>query len=328
MQKIPLHKSDVEHVVHLLSDEEEWAIEGALAANRPLLVRGEPGIGKTQLAWAAAEYLRRPLRTLTVDAHTESREVMWTFDAVKRLAEAQVISNIYRKPDDPDDPDAIGKVRSAIDVKNFVRPGPLWWAFDWGSARRLLEDRKEPVPKPPDNWEDTKGVVVLIDEIDKGESDLPNGLLEAFGMSQFTPQGWDEPITLKQGPPLVIITSNEETALPDAFVRRCFVMNLELPDVRKPEQRPAFKEYLIERGANHFPEAQQELPQLLQEAAELLLKDRLHALQNRLTPLPGQAEYLDLLRAVMTLRKRGKDPHEVLNRLQKFAFGKARGVPS
>jgi len=79
-----------ERIIHILEDREEWAIKGALAANRPLLIRGEPGIGKTQLAWAAAEMLKRPLVAMTLDSNTEARDLMWTFDAVQRLAEAQV----------------------------------------------------------------------------------------------------------------------------------------------------------------------------------------------------------------------------------------------
>ena len=81
-----------ERITHVLEDREHWAVKGAMAANRPLLVRGEPGIGKTQLAWAIATKMNRPLVSLTLDSNTEARDLLWTFDAVQRLAEAQVAS--------------------------------------------------------------------------------------------------------------------------------------------------------------------------------------------------------------------------------------------
>jgi MoxR-like ATPase len=126
--------------VHIMDDAEDWAIQSSLAANRPLLVRGEPGIGKTQLAHAAAVDLNRPLVSLTVDSNTESRELMWTFDAVQRLAEAQVVSNFIKNEQE---------LEERIHVRNFIRPGPLWWAYDWESAEKQLStgDRTPQIPK-------------------------------------------------------------------------------------------------------------------------------------------------------------------------------------
>lgn len=182
-----------ERIAHLLDDKEEWAIKAALAANRPLLVRGEPGIGKTQLAWAAAVMLNRPLVSMTVDSNTESRELMWTFDAIERLAEAQVASTTMT--------DKL-ELQEAIKVKKFVRPGPIWWAYDWESAKERLRPGESPPAllskQSSSQWTPGHGVVILIDEIDKAESDVPNGLLEALGYREFTPQGWDEPIKLKE----------------------------------------------------------------------------------------------------------------------------------
>ena len=108
-----MRKISSKNFVHLLEDKDEWAIK---AANRPLLVRGEPGIGKTQLARAAAADLKRPLVSLTVDANTESRELMWSFDAVQRLAEAQVASATTTDE---------AELQDRIAVKTFVRPGPI-----------------------------------------------------------------------------------------------------------------------------------------------------------------------------------------------------------
>lgn len=318
MREIFLSKVDaIEQTVHLLRDEEDWAIKAAKAANRPLLIRGEPGVGKTQLAMAAAKDPEdaRPLVSLTVDSQTESRDLLWTFDAVQRLAEAQVLSNVYKNIED------LEVLRSKIDVKEFVRPGPIWWAIDWQSAAK--QHRDEP-PEVPDGWKPEAGVVVLIDEIDKAESDLPNGLLEAFGMRQFKPQGWDRSIKMKPNvaPPLVIVTTNEERMLPDAFVRRCFVLHMDLPDIRNDENKEKFKAHLVQRGQAHFPTAE---TGLLGKAAELLFRDRRQAAEQQQTPLPGQAEYLDFVRAIMKLAEQGEDANEVFEKINAFAFQKSRG---
>ena len=310
-----------ERVVHILEEKEDWAIKAAMAANRPLLIRGEPGIGKTQLARAAAIDLKRPLVSLTVDSNTESRELMWSFDAVQRLAEAQIASVVTKDE---------SVLNSKIDVKKFVRPGPIWWAFNWESAKSQLRPHEKPPCRLPTKWKQHDGVVILIDEIDKAESDVPNGLLEAFGSREFTPQGWDEPISLPEGAaaPLVVITTNEERTLPDAFIRRCFVLHLELPSV--PVQAPTkehgkkqdapFLDYLIRRGRAHFPKASKDLPA---RAAKLLLSDRRRAIHNHQTPLPGQAEYLDFLRAIVNLVAKGGDEDEIFKQVQSFVFEKS-----
>ena len=321
-QEIIIADESGERIVHLLESHEEWAIKAAIAANRPLLLRGEPGIGKTQLALAAATLLNRPLVTLTVDANTESRELMWTFDAVQRLAEAQVVSATTTD---------INIIQDKIAVKNFIQPGPIWWAFDWDSATKQLQsNQKPPARMPPRPWKQEDGVVILIDEIDKAENDVPNGLLEAFGSREFTPQGWSEPIKLPDAtsPPLMVITTNEERVLPDAFIRRCFVLNLGLPAVatrtpqtedEKAKDRP-FIDHLVARGHSHFPVASETL---LNRAANLLLEDRRHVLQNHQTPLPGQAEYLDFLRAIMNLVARGDNENEIFEQVNAFVFKKA-----
>ncbi len=306
---------------HILEPHEEWAIKAALAANRPLLVRGEPGVGKTQLAQAAAIDLKRPLRSLTVDSGTEATDLLWTFDAVQRLAEAQVASMTFKDPK---------VVEDRIRVSRFVRPGPLWWAFDWNSAEGQLDGHESP-PERPDGWQSHEGVVILIDEIDKAESDVPNGLLEAFGSRRFTPQGFDKPVRLEAStaPPLVVITTNEERMLPDAFVRRCFVLHMQLPeyplnppanDQERSKDQP-FIDYLKTRGRAHFPNASDDL---LSRSAELLLSDRREAKRRHWSPLPGLAEYLDFLRAIEALAERGEDPKTVFDQIQSFVFRKSQ----
>lgn len=318
-----------EKVVHLMSDREHWSIKAAIAANRPLLVRGEPGTGKTQLARAAAINLNRPLVSMTVDSSTESRDLMWTFDAVQRLAEAQVIGNLECDRQ---------TIREELAVGNFVRPGPLWWAFDWNSATNRIPENEEPPALMPqqksgvDPWVAGEGVVILIDEIDKAESDVPNGLLEALGSRSFRPNGCSQPVTAcaNTEPPLIIITTNEERVLPPAFLRRCLIITLELPSESSEEE---FVRFLCERGELHFPKARDVLigsagdeksEPLSVAAARILLSDRKRAIQNQDVLRPGLAEYLDLIRAVMNLTPE-HDPNQVFGEVKSFIVNKSDG---
>jgi len=340
-----LSSTKTEKIAHVWEDSQWWAIRAARAANRPLLIRGEPGIGKTQLAYAAAKKMKRRILPFTVDSTTEARDLMWSFDAVSRLAEAQVAAHLCK--------DDLEELKKKMNLQRFVKPGPLWYAINWGSAVAHLKTIEQtPPPLPPDlsSWQESDGVVILIDEIDKANSDVPNGLLEVFGMRQFTPQGWEMPITANSQikPPLIVITTNEERALPDPFVRRCVVLELKLPDCasaegneprdkekQDKEQQEVFLEYLIARGKAHFeqsiPEAQ------LRLAAELLLEDRRQAIRKNQRLKPGQAEYLDFLRAMSVLtaeekdKKQEGDTDEVIykrisDNIQKFLFEKSAGV--
>lgn len=274
--------------VHVFDEESVLALNAALAARRPLLVRGEPGVGKSQLARAAAskQVLNCPIVSFVVDASTESRDLLWTFDAVKRLAEAQVGGALKESGE---------ALESRLDPERFFHPGPLWWAFNWKSARDQSKLVGDAEPDIPEFWNPGDGCVVLIDEIDKAESDVPNGLLEALGAGLFHPRGRREKIEIQGEPPLVIITTNEERVLPDAFVRRCLVLEISLP-----KTADALRSLLIERGRAHFDG--QTNDEVLELGAEMLVKDRLAA---RSTPVPGQAEYLDLIRVVVELCPEG-----------------------
>jgi len=122
-------------------------------------------------------------------------------------------------------------------------------------------------------------------------------LLEALGAGRFTPQGRAEPVVAEGPPPLVVITTNEERALPDVFIRRCLVLHLSLP-----RERDKLTAKLMERGCTHFRGSDgclQVLADVLETAANLLADDRSAAERRQWRPLPGQAEYLDLVRAVV-----------------------------
>jgi MoxR-like ATPase len=293
--KLPTSGATTEQT-HVFDTRSIDAINAALAARRPLLVRGEPGTGKSQLACAAAVALRRPCLSQVVDSRTSAQDLLWTFDAVARLAEAQVASVA-----------GDGNVQERLQVKHFVSPGPLWWALNWGSARKQAESSPASIPPSPEGWKEADGVVILIDEIDKADSDTPNGLLEVLGQGSFRPHGLDT-VSASGVMPLVVITTNEERALPDAFLRRCLVLHIELPADPK-----ALQDLLVQRGRAHFPDAE---PSVLQKAAEQLVRDR-EELKKRRLPAPGQAEYLDLVRALVNLKP--GNPDEQLRILEAVA---------
>lgn len=300
---------------HILEEEERDAINAALAINRPLLVWGEPGIGKSQLAKAVAKKLGRVFIPFVADAHTESRDLLWSLDSVARLAEAQIQSS--QNPD-----------RDAVALQKFIVPGALWWALNWKSAKKFVttENKGKYQHQPPNYDEATSdpknGAVVLIDEIDKADSSVPNGLLEALGSNRFHPQGLDKPVESAGVRPLVIITTNQERSLPDAFVRRCLSLHLAFP-IGEQEQYT----FLTKRAEINFPELDVET--ILKPAAEMLVNDRIYAKTKNLYPLPGQAEYFDLLRGVRHLKQHSPDVAvtRLLTQLQRFTYQKHPSYP-
>ena len=263
--------------VHLFDPDSILAIDAALACGRPLLIRGEPGVGKSQLARAAAQALGRVFVSRFVDARTEAHDLLWFYDAVTRLAEAQVQRQA-------------GQVGDALARINFVQPGPLWWALNWDDATQQAIVTKTPKPAIAKDCAAEKGVVLLIDEIDKAESSVPNGLLEALGHGTFTVPGREQPVSAEGPTPLVILTSNEDRSLPDAFVRRCVVLPLRLPGPRQE-----LLDWLVQRGQAHRPDL--DAKTVLIPAAEQVADDRKKAEDDDVCA-PGLAEYVDLLQAL------------------------------
>jgi MoxR-like ATPase len=287
--------------IHLFADNEVQALRFALAARRPLLVHGEPGVGKSQLARAAAVKLGRAFLSTTVDARTESRDLLWQFDAVERLADAQLEGAINKDRED---------VRRRLAIDNYLKPGPLWWAFDWAGASTLGME-----PAQPDGGHWNNGIVLLVDEIDKGETDVPNGLLEALGSGQFLPPGATQPVVAHDFP-LIIVTTNGERTLPAAFVRRCAVLRLQLP-----ERDQELITWLARRGRAHFAEHSMS-DAVLMEAARVLSHARTRAIDAGQLVRPGQAEYLDLLRAVADLEDGEEAQLGALDDIAEFALEK------
>ncbi len=294
--------------IHQFDTDSINALKAALAARRPLLLRGDPGTGKSQLARAAAIALKRLFVYEVITAHTESQDLLWRFDAVARLAEVQTLSA-----------QSTEKQRGqALDSKRYLSPGPLWWSLCWQSADDVYRNSRYQLNSPelPAGWQPDDGSVLLIDEIDKANAELPNGLLEILANNAIkipwlnNTIGGDDSV-----PPLVIITTNEERELPAAFVRRCLVLNLELP-----ADENEFKQKMVARGLLHFKEKCSE--NICVQAAEQLFKDRTEAKNKGITNLPGQAEYLDMLRALSVLGQTESEQQKMLEAIAKFTFVK------
>ncbi len=159
--------------------------------------------------------------------------------------------------------------------------------------------------------------MLLIDEIDKAEADLPNSLLETLGNGAFPVPWLDEPVGLRPGvpPPLVVVTTNEERELPAAFLRRCLVLKLDLP-----RDSADLIACLVKRGGEHFGADCTKAVRTL--VAEQLVKDRARAL-DLARPPPGQAEYLDILRALINARGKSAAKQKALfQRIARFALDK------
>ena len=164
------------------------AVNAAIRLERPLLVKGEPGTGKTVLAYEMAKALNAPLITWHIKSTTKAHNGLYEYDAVSRLRDSQ-----------------LGNAR-VHDVRNYLKKGKLWEAFT--------------SPVRP---------VLLIDEIDKADIEFPNDLLQELDRMEFYVQETDETISAAVRP-VVVITSNNEKELPDAFLRRCFFHYIRFPD--------------------------------------------------------------------------------------------------
>ena len=323
----------VRKLYHMFNEDDCYALWAAYSAGRPLLVRGKPGTGKSQMAKAIATQLGWAFVSETIHGSTELNDLHWHFDAIGRLGEAQT-----RGMGDTEKPEPKGgcNVQDRLDPLKFLSPGSFWWAYDWTTANQQYQacyTRLRPLPDKPDNWNmESGGVVLLLDEIDKAEPDLPNGLLETLGQYRFTvpyindrnsDSSVKNPVQADPAKVLVVITTNEERELPTAFVRRCFVHTLKMEaSTEKLKQTPDDEgvekryEWLIQRGKLHFGPRIAEDVYL--QAAQQLWEDREAKSNNRYPP--GLAEYIDLLNALQNLDK--TEQCRRLKRIARYALDK------
>ena len=248
------------------------AVNVARATGRPLLVEGKPGTGKTTLAENIAAVLGWKFHAQTVTSRTRAHDLMWRYDALRRLAHAQ--ANMLQPSE------------------AYIEPQALWWAFDAAGATRRGASQLPAVVNPasdPQAQVRSDCAVVLIDEIDKAEPDVPNDLLQALDVARFTVDDLDPPRTVQgtRSKVLMLITTNGERELPAAFVRRCVVLTLQQPSA----------DWLVTIANQRFGAGGQVLHR---EIATRLMVLRQQAEENRHRE-PSTAEYLDAVAACCDL---------------------------
>ena len=183
---------------YVATDDLKLAVNAALTLQRPLLIKGEPGTGKTMLAEEVARALGMPLLAWHIKSTTKAQQGLYEYDAVSRLRDSQ-----------------LGDAR-VQDIQNYIVKGVLWQAFD----------------------AEQQGVL-LIDEIDKADIEFPNDLLRELDRMEFFVYETRQTVVARHRP-LVVITSNNEKELPDAFLRRCIFYDIPFPDKKRLAKEGAF----------------------------------------------------------------------------------------
>ncbi|QIQ86118.1 MoxR family ATPase [Erythrobacter sp.] len=232
---------------YIATEDLKVAVNAAVLLRRPLLVKGEPGTGKTVLAHEIAKAIDAPLIEWNVKSTTKAQQGLYEYDAVARLRDGQ-----------------LGDER-VHDISNYIKKGKLWEAF---TAEKLP--------------------VLLIDEIDKADIEFPNDLLQELDRMSFDVYETGERIEAKERP-IVVITSNNEKELPDAFLRRCFFHYIKFPDRETMQEiidvhYPGIQKTLVKKAMDVFYELR-EVPGLKKKPSTSELLDWLKLLMNEDMPL-------------------------------------------
>ncbi len=226
---------------YIATDDLTMAVNAAVTLERPILVKGEPGTGKTQLAIEVASSLGKPLHEWHIKSTTKAQQGLYEYDAVARLRDSQ-----------------LGDDR-VHDISNYIVRGKIWEAF---------ESDEQPV--------------LLIDEIDKADIEFPNDLLRELDRMEFYVYETQRLVTARHRP-IIVITSNNEKELPDAFLRRCFFHYIKFPD----------KDTMADIVNVHFPNLKKEL---LAEALNAFYKVRdVRGLKKK----PSTSELLDWIKLLL-----------------------------
>jgi MoxR-like ATPase len=244
---------------YVATEDLMMAVNAAITLERPLLIKGEPGTGKTMLAIEVARALERPLIQWHIKSTSKAQQGLYEYDAVSRLRDSQ-----------------LGDDR-VHDIRNYIKRGPLWEAF-----------------------ESEQPAVVLIDEIDKADIEFPNDLLRELDRMEFYVYETQQLVRARMRP-AIIITSNNEKELPDAFLRRCFFHYIKFPDRDTMER-------IVDV---HYPGIKK---QLLREALEAFFEVRdVPGLKKK----PSTSELLDWLKLLMAEDispevLRSQDQHKII----------------
>jgi MoxR-like ATPase len=244
---------------YVATEDLMMAVNAAIILERPLLIKGEPGTGKTMLAIEVARALKRPLIQWHIKSTSKAQQGLYEYDAVSRLRDSQ-----------------LGDDR-VHDIANYIKRGPLWEAF-----------------------ESDQPSVVLIDEVDKADIEFPNDLLRELDRMEFYVYETQQLVHARHRP-TIIITSNNEKELPDAFLRRCFFHYIKFPD----------RETMERIVAVHYPGIKK---QLLREALEAFFEVRdVPGLKKK----PSTSELLDWLKLLMAEDispevLRSQDQHKII----------------
>ena len=227
---------------YIATEDLRIAVNAAITLERPLLIKGEPGTGKTVLAEEISKALNMPLITWHIKSTTKAQQGLYEYDAITRLRDSQLGEE---------------KVK---DVKNYIKQGKLWESF---------ESDQRPI--------------LLIDEIDKADIEFPNDLLQELDRMEFYVYETNETIKAAKRP-VVIITSNNEKELPDAFLRRCFFHYISFPDTSTMEKivdvhYPKIKSKLVSESLKVFYELR-DVPGIKKKPSTSELLDWLKLLMN------------------------------------------------